>query len=67
MSFTADIEAIAESWASIDGKLVGFKAGRDDPVYESKAGYYEGYCIEAEELKKRMLKRGFLIVPVPAN
>lgn len=63
-------EAIAEAWASIDGKLEAFvreKSGAvksDDPTF---GGHYDGYMTEAEELIERVRKRGFEVVPAKAG
>jgi hypothetical protein len=54
------VEAFAEAWASIDGKLDAFnreKGGAihyNDPTY---TGHYEGYMAEANELLGRAGKR----------
>lgn len=55
--------ALAESWASIDGKLEKFHACRDDAKLDETAGYYIGYMTEAEEMIKRLERRGFTVVP----
>ena len=47
------IEALAESWASIDGKL-------NRPDYEME--HMDGYLSDADELLFRLEKRGFTIV-----
>jgi len=58
-------EALAEAWASIDGKLEKFLAGKDVSIIEDEpGGHYSGYMAEAEELIQRLHKRGFKIVPV---
>ena len=44
------VEAIAEAWASIDGKVLAFKSDRDG---NGDSGCYEGYMTEAEELLNR--------------
>lgn len=53
-------EAVAEAWASIDGKLDEFKGGRCG--FDEK-GHYEGYLSEASELLARVEKRGWKLVP----
>ena len=58
------IEALAESWASLDGKLEEFRAGRAGKDIE---GDYHGYLSDAAELAKRLESRGYLIVRVPRN
>jgi hypothetical protein len=57
-------EALADAWASIDGKLDKFRAGKDLHIEEQPGGHYEGYMADAEELARRLKKRGFVIVPV---
>lgn len=54
-------EAVAEAWASIDGKLDEFKGGRCG--FDQK-GHYEGYLSEAAELLARVEKRGWRLVPI---
>lgn len=61
------IEAVAEAWASIDGKGDDFRRERDekisitDPTY---TGHYEGYLEEARELIRRIEQRGFTVRPI---
>jgi hypothetical protein len=50
--------AVAEAWASIDGKLDGFHAPGDPK------GHHAGYMAEAEELICRIMARGYAIVPL---
>ena len=58
------IEALAESWASIDGKLEKFRDGKGAASLEDEpGGHYSGYMAEAQELAERLLARGFAIVP----
>lgn len=52
-------EAVAESWASIDGELDEFRAGK---ISGDPAGTYEGYMSEAQELIRRMETRGYEVV-----
>lgn len=59
-----EVVAIAETWASIDGKLTEFKRCQTDQEAEAELGYYEGYISEAEEAVKRLAHRGFVIVPM---
>jgi len=56
------IEALAEAWASLDGKLDEFHAGR---AGEDTEGDYHGYLSDAAELAKRLEHRGYVIVRVP--
>jgi hypothetical protein len=60
----ATIEALASAWASIDGKLDKFFAGKGKARLEDEpGGHYSGYMAEAEEMLKRLLKRGFIVTP----
>lgn len=62
------ITALAEAWASIDGKLEYFLGGKEAETFEEETttfrGHYSGYMIEAEEMIKRIEKRGFTITPL---
>ena len=58
------IEALAEAWASLDGKLEEFLAGRTG---EDTEGDYHGYLSDAAELAKRLEHRGYLIVHARAT
>jgi uncharacterized protein YodC (DUF2158 family) len=63
------VVALAESWASIDGKLDWFQRERDlagahrlsAEVSRSNSGTYDGYCEEALEMMRRLLKRGYTV------
>ena len=55
------IEAVAEAWASIDGRLGKFHACKADPVLDGSEGYFSGYCAEAADLLKRLEARGYTI------
>ncbi len=60
--FNTPTEALADAWASIDGKVEKFRAGKDVDTFEDEpGGYYSGYMEDAAELRKRLKKRGFLI------
>lgn len=50
-------EAVAEAWASIDGRLEAFRACKADPTREETEGRYGGYMADAEELIKRIEAR----------
>lgn len=59
------VTALAEAWASIDGKLEAFTHERttDMPLgHPDCTGHYAGYIAEAEEMMARLAKRGFKIV-----
>lgn len=56
------VEALAESWASIDGKLEQFKNGK--AMTDEDGGYYEGYIADSHEMIDRLRKRGFDILRV---
>ena len=55
------IEAIAESWASIDGHLDAFRACKADPEREGTEGRYGGYMAEAKQFYENLQRRGFYI------
>jgi hypothetical protein len=60
----AAIEALADAWASIDGKAEKFRAGKGAASFEDEpGGHYSGYMAEAEEMLVRLLKRGFILTP----
>jgi hypothetical protein len=64
------VEALAEAWASIDGKLDHFRRERDEKIPLTDptcAGHYEGYLSEAGEMILRLEARGFTVVPTPSN
>ncbi len=56
------IEAVAEAWASIDGRLKKFRLGKTAKSIEAYGGHYEGYRADAHELIKRLADRGYLVV-----
>lgn len=56
------IEALAECWASIDGKSEAFAEGRGKSVLDDRTGHYAGYMVESEEMISRLRKRGFDVV-----
>jgi hypothetical protein len=47
------IEAVAESWASMDGKSDEFQRCKNDTDTDNILGTFSGYMAEAEELLKR--------------
>lgn len=58
------VEALADAWASIDGKVELFRAGKDAKRFEDEpGGHYSGYMAEAEEMLVRLLNRGFIVTP----
>lgn len=62
------IDALAEAWASIDGKAEIYQKEKADPnadvMAEGYQGVFMGYQSEAEELISRLRSRGFDIVPI---
>lgn len=60
----AMIEAVADAWASIDGKLDDFRAGKGKNFSEQPGGRYYGYLEDAKELVARIEKRGFCVKPL---
>lgn len=60
------IEALADAWASIDGKLDEFRAGKGATRYEDEPGmHYSGYIEDAKGMAKRLEARGYIIVEKP--
>jgi hypothetical protein len=57
----AAIEAVAESWAELDGKSAAFAAGKGKPIHEQPGAHYDGYLADAESLIRSLAKRGFHI------
>jgi hypothetical protein len=51
------VEAVAEAWASMDGKLDEFRAT------DQWHGHRDGYLAEAHELIERVRRRGWILVP----
>ncbi len=64
MDYPEEVVALAESWASIDGKLELFQKERDSDnprSYRHTPGTYDGYCEDALEMMRRLLKRGYMV------
>ena len=58
------IEALADAWASMNGKVDAFRAGKGAASLEDEpGGHYSGYMADAQEMLKRLLKRGFIVTP----
>lgn len=58
-------EAIADAWASIDGKVEEFRAGKGcASILDEPGGHYSGYMCDAKEMIKRLNARGFDITPL---
>lgn len=66
---TDAVDALASSWACIDGKLGAYEQERGMSLreaYQSNlTGHYAGYQVEAVEMIQRLRKRGFDVVPLP--
>jgi len=59
-------EALAEVWASIDGKLDAFRRERDESMEWDDSrftGHYIGYMEDAAEMIRRLKARGFIVIP----
>ena len=71
------LDAVAEAWASMDGKLEKYEIDReteggtpsgwrnsdeDDVIPD---GYYDGYQADARALIERLKDRGYTVVPTP--
>lgn len=58
------VDALADAWASIDGKADEYRAGRNAAsITEEPGGHFSGYQYEASEMIRRLEKRGFVVVP----
>ena len=60
------IEALAEAWASIDGRLAAFRACKADPAREDVEGRHAGYMAESAEMIRRLQARGYILLPADA-
>lgn len=59
------VDAVADAWASIDGKVDEYRAGRSvSSIVDEPGGHFGGYQADAKELIERITKRGFVLVPV---
>lgn len=57
------VDALADAWASIDGKLDEYRAGRNAPsIVDEPGGHFSGYQDEAAEMIRRLEARGYTIV-----
>ncbi len=63
--FDSSTEALADAWASIDGRMRLFRRCKSDRKLEDVEGRYEGYMADAGELKRRLARRGFIIIKPP--
>lgn len=57
--FDNPAHALADAWASIDGKLEEFRAGRTAKSITDFGGHFDGYIADAEELIERLRNRGY--------
>jgi hypothetical protein len=57
-------EALAEAWASIDGRLDSFRECKVNKDREELHGHYLGYLADAKEMIDRLNSRGFDIVKI---
>ena len=64
------VEALAEAWASIDGKLEEFRTekaiaeGQFATTSIVMNGHYAGYMAEASEMIDRLRARNFDVTPI---
>lgn len=64
------VNALAEAWASIDGKLDYYRRERDEEVDlldPTCTGHFAGYEAEAQEMIRRLEARGFTVTPLTGN
>ncbi len=60
--FDSATEALADAWASIDGKLQKFRAGKGvHDIMEEPGGYFSGYMADAEAMIERLERRGYVV------
>ena len=65
IEFSDEAEALADAWASFDGKLVEFRDGKGAKRIEDEpGGHYSGYMSEAREVLRRLKNRGFKVSPI---
>lgn len=57
--FGSPREALADAWASVDGKLDNFRRGKKAKSVTAYGGHYEGYMSDADELLTRLKRRGY--------
>lgn len=55
------VMALADAWASIDGRSTDFRLGRLAKKLESYGGHFAGYEAEAEEMIRRLECRGWVL------
>lgn len=56
-------EALAEVWATMDGKREEFAYGKTDrKTDEWHGGYYAGYMADAEGMIEGLREKGFVLV-----
>ena len=55
------VHALADAYASIDGRLYAFRKGIIRPI-EAWGGYFAGYTAEADEMIRRLGTRGYIVV-----
>lgn len=64
MSKIAAERALAEAWASIDGRLESFRECEHDKEKEDERGHFLGYLADAHEMINRLNSRGFNVTPL---
>lgn len=55
------VDAVADAWASIDGKLTEYRRGKKAKSILAFGGHFAGYQAEAEELIRRIKRRGYVL------
>lgn len=60
-TMSSDVEALADAWASIDGKLDLFRRGKTAKSIMAYGGHYAGYTADAEEMIERLARRGYVL------
>ena len=59
------VDALADAWASIDGKLMQYRRGAKARSSTAYGGHHAGYTCEAEELIRRLKARGYALRKLP--
>jgi hypothetical protein len=60
-------EAVAEAWASVNGRAEIFAECRADAALDEERGYYSGYVAEARELIRAIEARGYTVTAIAAE
>ncbi|TNC14892.1 hypothetical protein FF100_04775 [Methylobacterium terricola] len=63
--FADAIDALADSWASIDGKRGEYRAGKGAvTILDEPGGHFTGYQADAQSMIDRLRRRGWDVTPL---